>query len=194
MLDLTAVFATFPVLESERCLLRASTDEDTPDIFRIMGDARVTRYLGRAPMQTMDEAVQRVAGYRATFKAQEGIPWVVTSRADGQVMGTAVYWHLVKEHFRAEIGYILAPEWWGQGIMTEVASEMLKFGFMRMGLNSVEAQLDPENRGSRRLLEKLGFVEEGYFRENFYDPEKHEFGDTAVYSLLKSTWLSRKDG
>ena len=44
---------------------------------------------------------------------------------------------------------------------------------------------------ARRVLEKLGFVQEGYFRENFYDPMTGQFSDTAVYSLLKAAWMGR---
>ena len=56
MLDLTAAFATFPVLETERFLLRAVTSDDVADIFRIMSDPRVTRYFGSLPMASPDEA------------------------------------------------------------------------------------------------------------------------------------------
>lgn len=191
MLDLTPVFATFPTLETERYMLRAVTLEDAPDIFHILSDPRVMRYLARQPMTSLEEAVQRVQSHHTTFQNQEGIIWGVASREGGQLIGTCVFWHLNKEHFRAEVGYILGAEWWGQGVMTEAVSAVLTFGFTTMGLHSVEAQLDPENDASRRLLEKLGFVQEGYFRENYYDPIEKKFTDTAVFSLLKPTWMNR---
>lgn len=72
--------------------------------------------------------------------------------------------------------------------MPEAAGAMLRFGFEVMGLYSVEATIDPENHGSRRVLEKLGFVQEGYFRESFYEPHTGRFTDSAVFSLLRSTW------
>jgi ribosomal-protein-alanine N-acetyltransferase len=75
--------------------------------------------------------------------------------------------------------------------MTEALGAMLDFGFTRMGLHSVEAHIHPANSGSRRVLEKLGFTQEGYFRENYYDPVEARFTDTAVYSLLKVIWMSR---
>ena len=77
--------------------------------------------------------------------------------------------------------------------MTEALGALLDFAFTRMGLHSVEAQIHPANSGSRRVLEKLGFVQEGYFRENFYDPVEAQFTDTAVYSLLKEIWMRRAD-
>jgi [ribosomal protein S5]-alanine N-acetyltransferase len=191
MLDLSHVFAKFPMLETERFVLRAITDGDAAAIFEIMGDERVTRYLGRHPMKTLNEAVQRVQGFQRTFANKEGIPWAVTERSSGQLIGTAVYWNLIPEHYRAETGYVLSPAWWGQGVMTEAISAVLDFGFTTMGLHSVEAQIDPENTASQRLLERMGFVQEGYFREDYYHIIKQEFTDTAVFSLLKDVWVKR---
>ena len=191
MLDLTSVFATFPTLETERFLLRQVTPDDVADIFHILGSPEVVRHLGRPPMATMDEAVRRVQAYQTVFDDQEGIPWAITRRGEKQVIGTFVFWHLIPDHYRAEIGYILAPEWWGQGAATEAARAVLTFGFTTMGLHSAEAQTAPENAASRRVLEKLGFVKEGYFRENFYDPVAQQFSDTVVYSLLKAAWMGR---
>ena len=191
MLDLTAAFATFPVLETERLTLRAVTLDDTTDIFRIMSDPRVTHYFGVAPMVSHDEAVQRVDTFRTAFEAQTGVRWAITRRESGHFLGTCGYWRLIKPHFGAEIGYELAPACWGQGVMTEAAEAVLAFGFTMMGLHRVEAHIHPANTGSRRVLEKLGFIEEGYFREDYYEAAEARFTDTAVFSLLKATWMRR---
>jgi [ribosomal protein S5]-alanine N-acetyltransferase len=193
MLDLTAAFASFPVLETERFLLRAVTLDDVADMFRVMSDPQVTRYFGALPMATPAEAQERVQMIQTAFQKQDGVRWVIADRASGQLIGTGGFWRLLKPHDRAEIGYELAPEWWGQGVMTEALGAMLQFGFTRMGLHSVEAQIHPANSGSRRVLEKLGFVQEGYFRENYFDPVEARFTDTAVYSLLKAPWMGRAD-
>ena len=194
MLDLTNVFANFPVLETERCILRAATLDDAAGLFHIMSDPLVTRYLGRQPMASLDEAVQRVQAFHTAFQDQTSIPWAITRRGSGQVIGTCVFWNLIKPHFRAEIGYSLAPEWWGQGVMIEAVTAELTFGFTSMGLHSVEARTSPANTASRRMLEKLRFVQEGYFHEDYYDTAAAQFVDTTVFSLLKTTWMSRADG
>jgi ribosomal-protein-alanine N-acetyltransferase len=188
MHDLTVAFATFPVLETERFVLRAVTTDDAAAIFRIMSDARVTRYFGALPMISPDQAAQRVQGMISAFQERTGIRWAIVGRADGQLIGTCGFWRLIAEHSRAEIGYELAPECWGRGVMTEAVGAALTFGFARMGLHSVEAQIHPDNIGSRRVLEKLGFVQEAYFRENYYDPVEGRFTDTAVFSLLGAQW------
>ena len=75
-----------------------------------------------------------------------------------------------------------------------VIAAVLTFGFTTMGLHRVEAQIHPDNTGSRRVLEKLDFIQEGYFRENYYEPAEARFTDTAVYSLLRATWMHRTGG
>jgi [ribosomal protein S5]-alanine N-acetyltransferase len=191
MLDLTDAFAAFPVLETERFLLRAVMSDDIADIFRIMSDPRVKRYFGSLPMTSPDEAEQRVQRIQTAFQEHSGIRWAIADRAKGQLIGTAGFWRVIKPHFRAEIGYELAPEWWGQGVMTEALGALLGFAFTRMGLHSIEAQIHPDNSASRRVLEKLGFVQEGFLRENFYDPIEARFTDTVVFGLLNVEWMRR---
>ncbi|MBC8074548.1 MAG: GNAT family N-acetyltransferase [Chloroflexales bacterium] len=189
MLDLTAAFAAFPVLETERLVLRAVTPDDANAMFRIMSDPRVVRYFGVPPMKAPQEATERIANMLASFAEQSGVRWAITRRGSTELLGTCGFWRLIKPHFRAEIGYELAPKAWGQGIIPEAAGAALAFGFTTMGLHSVEAQIDPANSGSRRVLEKLGFVQEGYFRENYYQADEARFTDTAVFSLLRAAWM-----
>lgn len=191
MLDLQTAFATFPALETERLVLRAMTLADAEEVFRIMSDPRVMRYFGREPMKERAEAIRYVQGFATTFEQHTRVRWGITWRENGQFLGTCGFWRLIVEHDRAEIGYELAPEWWGRGIIPEAVAAALGFGFSTLGLHSVEAQIHPANIGSRRVLEKVGFVQEGYFRENYYDPAEGGFTDTAVFSLLKATWLQR---
>lgn len=194
MLDLSAAFASFPVLETERLVLRAPAPADAPAIFRIMGDPRVMRYFGSPPMASLEAAERRVAGLAEDFAALSGVRWAITLRDEGELIGTCGFWRLIKEHDRAEVGYELDPAYWGQGIMPEALGAALGFGFTEMGLHSVEAQIDPENAGSRRVLEKLGFVQEGYFRESYYDPNVGRFTDAAVFSLLRAAWAAGHEG
>ena len=185
MLDLTGAFATFPVLHTERLTLRALTPDDADATFQIMADPQVMRYFGSPPMRAVSEAAERIERITAAFTQQEGVRWAITERDGGQLLGTCGFWRLLKPHHRAEIGYELVPGAWGRGIMPEALRAALEWGFTTLGLHSVEAHIDPANTSSRRVLEKLGFVQEGYFRENFYDAEENRYADTAVYSLVK---------
>lgn len=191
MLELDRIFATFPTLETERCILREFTPDDAPEMFRMMHDARVNHYLGRPPMTSLEQAAKRVDHFISGMQSQTHLAWAIISKETGAFMGNGSLWNLIPEHDRAELGYILTPESWGKGTATEINTALVQFGFTTMGLHSIEAQIDPDNMGSRRVLEKLGFVQEGYYRENFYDPTKQQFCDTAVFSLLISDWQKR---
>jgi [ribosomal protein S5]-alanine N-acetyltransferase len=78
------------------------------------------------------------------------------------------------ENVRAELGYALKPHFWGKGYMKEVLFEVLRFGLDQLGLHSLEANVNPENIASVRLLESVGFLKEGHFKENYL------FGDHFV--------------
>jgi ribosomal-protein-alanine N-acetyltransferase len=104
-------------------------------------------------------------------------------RGAGGFIGYAGHWRLMKQHLRSEIGYQMLPEHWGKGLMTEALRAILRFGFERMGLNSVEAQIDPANTRSRKTLERLGFLQDGLLRESYYFAG--EYTDTAVFTLLQ---------
>jgi RimJ/RimL family protein N-acetyltransferase len=84
---------------------------------------------------------------------------------------------------RCEIGYALASKHWGQGYATEALEALLDHGFRALGLNRVEADIDPHNVGSARVLEKLGFRQEGYMPERWI--VHGEPADTAFYGLLR---------
>src|SRR5690348_2639362 len=149
MLDLAAAFTTHPTLHTERLMLRAVTPDDAADLLPIWADDRVNRFLGRASLTSLEEAQAQVERMRGAFEQKTGFAWVITSRADSKIMGTFVLWHLHEEHQRAEIGYVLSPDWWGQGVVVEAGRAVLEFAFTVMGLHSAEAMIDPENTGSR---------------------------------------------
>ena len=90
---------------------------------------------------------------------------------------------MLKEHYRAEIGYVLDPAYWRKGIMKETILRTLDYGFSTLGLHSVEARINPHNIASASVLESTGFVREAYFKEDFF--HRGKFEDTAVYSRLQ---------
>lgn len=186
--DWEQVFESYSSLETERCILRKPTIHDAVHVFNLMSNPAVTQYLGRFPMASLEEGVKQVERYLSGFDEQSSMSWVICWHENNSVIGTISLFNLSKQHRRAEIGYILAPDWWGKGIMSEVIHTVIDCGFETMQLHSMFAQIDPENDASRRLLEKHGFIQEAYFREDFFHPVKERFTDSAILSLLKSSW------
>lgn len=102
------------------------------------------------------------------------------------MIGTCGYLNYENEHNRIEIGYDLKPEYWGKGIMQEALSSIIHFAFTSMGINKIEAKVEPENISSIRLLEKLNFCQEGVLRQHEF--ENGKYIDLAILSILKSEY------
>ena len=103
-------------------------------------------------------------------------------------MGIIGHYRIKPENFRAELGYMILPEFQGNGITTEAIRATVNYGFDVMNLHSIEAVIDPENLASEKVLQKNGFVKEAHILENeFYEGQ---FLDTVIYSLLKRNRLT----
>jgi len=176
-------FDPFPVLETPRLVLRQLFPEDVDAIFRNGSDPLVNRYLGRDPDVSIEVSRYRLQLVFDALKDHTGIRWGITRRDDPTLMGTVGFWKWNKASFYAEIGYEIGPAYWNKGYMTEAIRAALAFGFEHMDLHRVEANIDPENRASRRTVEKLGFVHEATLRQNWF--YQGQFTDSVIYGLLK---------
>lgn len=175
-------FTSFPVLETERILLRRIEETDAEEIFRMRSDDRIMQFIDRPKAKSIEDARALMTKINDAVKNNEGITWAITMKGINKLIGTIGFWRIDMENFRAEIGYMLGFESQQKGIMSEAMVEVLKYGFEVMGLHSIEAQVKPDNIASIKLLEKNSFVREAYFRENYFFEGK--FLDTVVYSLL----------
>ncbi len=175
-------FNPFPVLETERLVLRNVTPEDVNEIFLLRSDKLVMKYLDRPSAKSENEALDFIKMINVQEKNNEGVTWAITLKGIKKLAGTICYWNFQKEHYRAEIGYLLLPDYWGKGIMQEAFSPVINFGFNVMNLHSIEANVNPANAASIKLLERNNFVREAYFKENYFFDGK--FLDSAIYSLV----------
>lgn len=172
----------FPVLCTERLVLRELRENDAAAAFRMFSDPEVMRYTGKSVHADVAETLASLLRDRDAFPARAGIYWAITLRGDDAFIGSCCFFRLMSEHRRAEIGYDLHSAYWGRGLMAEALHAILAFGFTTMGLHSAEAQIDPDNERSRRVLSRLGFRQDGLLRENFYYAGRYL--DTAVFTLL----------
>lgn len=178
----TINFTPFPNLETERLYLRRLVKEDVNEVFALRSDKEVLKYIPRPLVKNNEEALEHIAMIDAKIENNEGINWAITLKKKPKLIGIIGHYRIKPEHFRAEIGYMLLPEYHGKGIIVEAIKETLNYGFKVMNLHSIEALIDPENYASERVLQKSGFVKEAHLKENeFYDGR---FLDTVIYSVL----------
>jgi [ribosomal protein S5]-alanine N-acetyltransferase len=178
------VFSVFPKLETERLLLIEFVKSDAEELFKMRSDERVLKYLDRDLHKSATESELMIEGMIKSYKSKEGINWIIRKKNTLDVIGYIGYWRMRKEDVRAEIGYAMKPEFWGNGYMKESLSKVIDFGFNEFCLHSIEANVNPANASSIKLLEKFGFKKEAYFKEDYFYNGK--FLDSAIYSLLET--------
>lgn len=175
-------FNPFPNLETERLLLRRVDENDVNEIFALRSNPETMKYIPRPLVKTTEDALEHIAMIDAKIENNEGINWAITLKDDPKLIGLIGHYRIKQEHFRAEIGYMLLPEFNGKGIISEAVKEAVNFGFRTMKLHSIEAIIAPENHGSAKVLEKNGFVKEAHIKENEFFEGR--FLDTVIYSIL----------
>lgn len=180
---------SFPILTTERLVLRKLKPEDADDLYRYFSLDEVTEFLDLDTFQTVEQAGELIRIWNQRFEDGQGIRWGIALKEDDRLIGTCGFHHWMKAHYKAEIGYELSPEYWRKGIMTEAIGGILAFGFRVWGLNRIEAFIDPRNVASRKLLEKLGLKEEGVLRECFF--EKNRFVDAVLFAILRKEYMKR---
>jgi ribosomal-protein-alanine N-acetyltransferase len=174
--------STFPILRTERLLLRELRTGDAEVIFALRSDPEVMRYVSRPLAASITEADEFIRNAHEGRANNDAVVWGITLHGDDRLIGTVAFWRVMKEHHRAEIGYTLLPAHWGKGIVSEALAAILDHGFGVLKFHSVEANTDPDNSASRRVLEKAGFVQEAHFKENWFF--NGVFTDSVIYSKL----------
>lgn len=176
-------FDPFPLLETERLILRRITLEDAPEMFSLRSNADAMKHICRPLQNSIEEARAQIFKINEMVNFNEGIAWALCLKTQKTMIGTLSFHRIQKEHYRAEIGYMLHPDFWRTGIMSEAVKAIIDYGFSELKFHSIEAHIDPFNTASEKVLQKFKFVKEAYYKENyFFDGQ---FLDTAVYSLLR---------
>lgn len=179
---LTINFSPFPVLETERLILRRITNDDANGIFRLRSNPDTMEYVPRPLAETIDDALTHIATIEEKIANNTGINWAITLKDNPEFIGIIGNFRIEFENYRAEIGYMLLPEFSGKGIISEAIARVVRYGFEEMGLHSIEAVIDPGNIASARALEKNNFVKEAHLKENEFFNGK--FLDTVIYSII----------
>jgi RimJ/RimL family protein N-acetyltransferase len=178
-----------PTLDASRVRLRPVGPRDAPDLLTIFGDAEVMRYWSHLPIQTLAEASAIVSEIESGFAKKTLFQWGIALSADDRLIGTCTLFSIDPKNRRAELGYTLAREHWGRGLAREALVRLVDFAFGELRLRRLEADVDPRNHRSVKLLERLGFVHEGRLRERWNVGD--ELQDADFYGLLARDWACR---
>ena len=166
---------------TDRLILRAWTMEDASAMFAYAKSPLVGPAAGWQPHKSLEDTRE----YLETA-IREDETWAVTLKPDGRVIGS-IGLHLKETDGVRELGYVMDPEFWGNGYMTEAAKAVIGFGFTELGLDAIVIFHRVNNRRSRRVIQKCGFRYDGTLRCLSRDPDG-SLVDRCAYSMKRAEW------
>lgn len=168
-------------IETERLILRAWTREDASEMFEYAKSPLVGPAAGWEPHQTIEDS-------EAYLKQaiEEDETWAVTLKPEGRVIGS-VGLHLTRVDTVRELGYVLHPDFWRKGIMTEAAKAVIVFGFSELQLDAIRVFHKVNNARSRRVVQKCGFRYDGTIRCSSKGPDGSLI-DRCTYTITRKEW------
>lgn len=182
----------FPIVTSiaaPRVTVRPVAESDLPRLFEVNSDAQVTRYLPYAAWRSHEDArawLGRMTALAALGTAQQ---LVLARNGDGRAIGTLLLFMYHEGSSRLELGYALGRRHWGQGLMREAVDAACSHLF-GAGIRRVEAEVNPANVASCKLLVRAGFTLEGTLRQRWVAHGMPH--DTNMYGCLADEWLARR--
>ncbi|MDC8013836.1 GNAT family N-acetyltransferase [Tahibacter soli] len=179
---MTEILANVPVVTTPRLVLRHIARDDLDAVYAFHGDPRAMRYWS-FPAWTDRAQADAWFDERGTLgHSREHYPWGVERRDEEGLIGALTLFQIDRVQRRCEVGYIFNPAHWGRGYAAEALRAALAHAFDVLELARVEADIDPRNDASCRLVEKIGFRREGVLRERWR--VNGEVCDSAIYGLL----------
>ncbi len=150
-------FTPFPILTTDRLILRQLEATDDKDIFSHRSDDRVNTYLEDFRHTSINQTQAFIQRIQKEVADNKTILWVITQKGNNKFLGTICLWNISKTDEKAETGYTLDPEFQRMGYMNEALVKIIDFGFNKMKLKTIEAYTHKDNKSSIRLLLKNKF-------------------------------------
>jgi ribosomal-protein-alanine N-acetyltransferase len=169
------------VTETLRLLLRYFTWNDLNDMATIYADPVGMAFRGSP--RTFEET-QQVFKWMFDNYSKDGFEmWAIIHKADQKLIGCCgLIPQVVDGQQETEMGYVLAKEYWGQGLATEAAFAVRNYGFEKLGCDRIIALINPKNLASQNVAQKIGLIYE--------KDTTHSEKTVCVYAIHKSSFSS----
>ncbi|MEP6756014.1 MAG: GNAT family protein [Chthonomonadales bacterium] len=175
---------TFPTLETDRLLLRETNAMDARQLAGILSESDIGANYGFEVPVAVDTAREVIRRSRERFEMGAAIRWALARKTDNTLLGAVDVRHVNPAAGIVNIGYELAGEHRGAGLMTEAVAAVVDYIFRRSNIYRLEARVDPANTASLALLDRTGFQREGVLRgAGLLMGVRH---DLVVFSVLQS--------
>ena len=176
-------------LTTDRLILRRLDERDAEAQYAIHSDEVAMRYWSGPAWTDMSQAHASIVRALDGYSNGNALLMGITLRETGEMIGNFNLYAFSESNRRCDVGYALNREYWGKGYLGEAMTAALDYAFNDLDLNRVEADIDPRNEASAKLLERKLFQKEGYLRERWI--VNGEICDTVYYGLLRREWEAR---
>lgn len=180
---------TLPALETRRLVLRPIEEGDAAGLHGAYGDAEAMRFWDSPATRDVAETATHIRNSLAVERRWHGM-WAIVARSGG-FAGMINYHNVDPRNRRLALGWILAPAFWHQGLMTEAAEAVLSHCFSAMEMHRIEALIEPENIASRGLATKLGFKQESHLLRDRLCVAG-QYRSVLMYALLQADWADSR--
>ncbi len=177
-------FTPFPVLSTERLLLRELNLNDAPEIFTLRSDDGVNKYLNRPKAESIKDAKDFINKINFGIRENQSLYWAICLEGQSKLCGTVCLWNFSDQKDKAETGYELLPQFQRRGIICEALAGVIEYGFKTLQLTTIEAWTMAQNLRSIKVLEQNHFQRD-FDAEQMINEEDKKAG-TIIYSSHKT--------
>ncbi|MBI9052711.1 MAG: GNAT family N-acetyltransferase [Bacteroidales bacterium] len=178
------IFKKFPVLETERIIIRQMLKTDVNVVFDFNTCQDSLEFIIRKPFKTIDEAKDKLSFFLSGIENKTAFWWVFTLKETGEDIGYGGLFDISTENNKAEIGYGLIKKYWNKGYMSEIINAIIKFGISDAELHKIYGAVISGNQASIKLLEKNNFKKEAHLTEHSFINGNYK--DETIYSLINN--------
>lgn len=171
---------TFPILTTERLVLRQLASSDVQELFMLRSDASINKYLGRPPCKTLDDGLQFIEKIKNNSLSY----WAIAQKGNEKLIGTICLFDVSEEQKKCEIGYELLTDFQGKGFMREAAKAIIEYAVKTPGLKTIDAYTHKDNQSSTNLLRELEFKST--------DSVAEENSDLILFRLSSSVEINKQ--
>lgn len=166
-------------IETERLTIRPMTLDDMPDMFAIYSSELALKFVPSAVHQSLEETIKH-------FECRMDSHLSICLKGQGRVIGAL---NIIHSRIPG-LGYIVHPDYWGQGITVEAMHAFLDYAFAHFDQDRYELWIDENNSASLRVAQKLGFKLKGRIPHKY--PKNAYYHHFLVWGMLKSEWLAEE--
>ena len=172
----------FPIIETDRLILRQIVESDLEDIFKGLSDPMVVQYYGIS-FDTLEATKDQLVWFRELEEKETGRWWAVCTKEDNIFCGAGGFNDWNHKHKKAEIGFWLLPHYWGKGFLKEAMSQIMEHGFKEMNLHRIEGYVESTNTKCKSAIGKVEMTYEGTMKD--CEMKGNEFISIDVYRKLR---------